>query len=204
MNTTTVVPPSWSAEQRRTRIIEAASTLFASKGLNHTTVEEIAIRGNVEPMAVYDHFGSLEGLYAVVINQVVTGLLTALREAMTKPVIGSHETIESTVQALFDFIEDCPHCMQLIVMDFSEHGGFSAPSILSDTTAQVEFLLQQAYAVNDADPKSIPLVAQALTGMVAIVGQWWLVHPEFTKDEVVTQLVQLAWDGIHRVGIKST
>ena len=203
MSEPTAQSQPWKAEERRAQILEVARKCFASKGFAQTTVEEIAAQAGVTKLAVYEHFGGKEGLYAIIIDQVITGLASVLREAMAHIHLSSHDLLKGTIRALLDYIEDCPQCMQLIMMDFSEMGGFGAASILSDTTAQLEVLLLPAYEITGFDTKVIPLVAQAMTGMVAITGQWWLVHPEFSKEEVVDQLVDMIWNGIHHIGLEA-
>ena len=46
------------------------------------------------------------------------------------------------------------------------------------------------------DPKSAPIHAQMLVGMVALTGQWWLDRRKFKKEQVAAHLVNLAWNGL--------
>ncbi|MDT5179648.1 MAG: hypothetical protein QOJ95_3846, partial [Mycobacterium sp.] len=52
--------------ERRQQLIEIAKSLFAERGYDATSIEEIAQRANVSKPVVYEHFGGKEGLYAVV------------------------------------------------------------------------------------------------------------------------------------------
>ena len=46
------------------------------------------------------------------------------------------------------------------------------------------------------EPKTAPIYAQMLVGMVAMTGQWWLDARKPKKAEVAAHLVNLAWNGL--------
>ena len=45
--------------------------VFAERGFEATSVEEIAARAGVSKPIVYEHFGGKEGLYAVIVDREV-------------------------------------------------------------------------------------------------------------------------------------
>ena len=190
-----------TAVERRDQLITVARTCFAEKGLEGTSIEEIAARAGVSKPIIYEHFGGKEGLYAVVVDREVTTLLHALREAVTNPDAGSRRLLELGSLALLDYIEACPEGFQIIMRDSSEVGGSGFASILNDVIVRVEGLLIPKFEQRGFDPKAVPLIAQALAGLVAMTAQWWLDNPEFTKDEVATHLINLAWNGMHHLEI---
>ena len=51
-------------------------------------------------------------------------------------------------------------------------------------------------APHELDPKTAPLYAQMLVGMVAIPGGWWLDSRRMKKEDVAAHLVNLAWNGL--------
>mgnify|MGYP000662089597 CR=1 FL=1 len=55
--------------QRREQLIEVGRSLFAAKGFEAVSVEEIAAHAKVSKPIVYEHFGGKEGLYAVVVDR---------------------------------------------------------------------------------------------------------------------------------------
>jgi hypothetical protein len=60
----------------------------------------------------------------------------------------------------------------------------------------VEDILGREFKSRGFDPKLAPLYAQALVGMVALTGQWWLDVRRPKKAEVAAHLVNLAWHGL--------
>ena len=73
-------------------------------------------------------------------------------------------------------------------------GTFS--TIMSDIATQVEHILAAQFKARSLDPKTAPMYAQMLVGMVALTGQWWLENSKVKKDEVAAHLVNLAWNGL--------
>jgi AcrR family transcriptional regulator len=61
--------------ERREQLIGIARGLFAERGFEGTSVEEIAASASVSKPVVYEHFGGKEGLYAVVVDREVRTLL---------------------------------------------------------------------------------------------------------------------------------
>jgi AcrR family transcriptional regulator len=51
-----------TGHERRAQLVEVGRMLFAEKGFESVTVEEIANTANVSKPVVYEHFGSKDGL----------------------------------------------------------------------------------------------------------------------------------------------
>ena len=58
-----------TAAARRAQLIQVGRQVFAEKGYEATSVEEIASCAKVSKPIVYEHFGGKEGLYAVVVDR---------------------------------------------------------------------------------------------------------------------------------------
>ena len=71
-----------SAGERREQLIAVARGLFAEKGFDATSIEEVASRAKVSKPVVYEHFGGKEGLYAVIVDRELTCIYTAITGAL--------------------------------------------------------------------------------------------------------------------------
>src|SRR5664279_4057155 len=71
-----------TARDRREQLVTVARALFAEKGFDGTSVEEIALRADVSKPVVYEHFGGKEGIYAVIVDREVEALSGALSGAL--------------------------------------------------------------------------------------------------------------------------
>ncbi|WP_432705150.1 TetR family transcriptional regulator [Actinoplanes regularis] len=185
-----------SAAQRREQLITIGRQLFAERGYDGTSVEEVAARSKVSKPVVYEHFGGKEGLYAVVVDREVRALLERITAALTAG--DPRELLEQAALALLDYIEAEPHGFQVLTARqapvLAPAGTFS--SVMNDVAHQVEHILGAEFRVRDLDPKLAELYSQALVGMVALVGQWWREARKPKKETVAAHLVNLAWNGL--------
>src|SRR5215207_6053904 len=184
-----------TSTERREQLIVIARGLFAQKGYEATSVEEIAARAEVSKPVVYEHFGGKEGLYAVVVDREVRSLLETVTASLTAG--RAHELVEQAALALLDYIENSSDGFRILVRDSpvgSATGSFI--SILSDVATRVEHILAEEFARRGLDPKFAPMYAQMLVGMVALTGQWWLDVRRPKKTDVAAHLVNLAWNGL--------
>ncbi|MFJ8964099.1 TetR family transcriptional regulator [Lentzea sp. NPDC102401] len=185
-----------TGKERREQLLDVSRSLFAEKGFDATSVEEIASRASVSKPVVYEHFGGKEGIYAVVVDREMQRLMDQIITALDG---GSHprELLEQAACALLDYIEGSTDGFRILVRDSpvaSSSGTFS--SLLNDIASQVEHILGLHFAKQGYDRKLAALYAQALVGMVALTGQWWLEARKPKKDEVAAHLVNLAWNGL--------
>ena len=187
--------------ERREQLITVARGLFAERGFEGTSVEEIAGRASVSKPVVYEHFGGKEGLYAVVVDREVRTLLDGVRGSLTSG--GERELIEQAALAFLDYIEGHTDGFRILARDSSVGGsGGSFATILGDIATQVEHILGTEFKRRDLDARTAPMYAQMLVGMVAATGQWWLDARKPRKPEVAAHLVNLAWNGLSRLEAK--
>jgi AcrR family transcriptional regulator len=185
-----------TGKQRREQLIQVGRKLFADKGFEGTTVEEIASKASVSKPVVYEHFGGKEGLYAVVVDREIAALLGGITGALSAE-LGSRATLERAALALLDYIETSTDGFRILVRDSpagQSTGSFA--SLISDVASQVEHILAAEFKRRKLDPKTAPLYAQMLVGMVALTGQWWLDSRKMKKADVAAHLVNLAWNGL--------
>ena len=64
-----------TGKERREQLLDVGRALFAERGFEGTSVEEIAHKAGVSKPVVYEHFGGKEGLYAVVVDREMRMLL---------------------------------------------------------------------------------------------------------------------------------
>lgn len=78
-----------TGKQRREQLLDIGRSVFAERGYDGTSVEEIAERAGVSKPVVYEHFGGKEGLYAVVVDREMQLLLDMVTGALTGGTPGS-------------------------------------------------------------------------------------------------------------------
>lgn len=183
-----------SAGERREQLITVARGLFAEKGFDATSIEEIASRAKVSKPVVYEHFGGKEGLYAVIVDRelmtISTTITASLRSSSSASII-----VERAALALLTYIEDSPDGFR-ILSSGSDRSAGTYSTLLADVAIQVSGLLASQFSAHGLDPRTAPLYAQMLVGIVAMPSQWWLENRTMTKEEVAAHMVNLAWNGL--------
>lgn len=187
-----------TGQERREQLLDVGRSLFADKGFEAVSVEEIAAKAGVSKPVVYEHFGGKEGLYAVLVDREMNDLLHSISDALTAG--SARALLEQAGMALFDYIDTNPDGFRILVRDspVSQSSG-SFASLIVDIAAQVEHLLAREFNNHDISTKYAGVYSQALVGMVALTGQWWLDVRKPGKEDVVSHLVNLAWNGLEHL-----
>ena len=184
-----------TGQERRAQLLEVGRSVFGERGYEAASVEEIAARANITKPVVYEHFNGKEGLYAVIVDREVESLLGRITESLE----GSHPRalLEQAAVAFLGYIEAEPEGFRILVRDSPVTSATGTlASVIGDIATQVEYILRNQFRERGFDTKLSPLYSQALVGMVALVGQWWLDAGRPKKDVVAAHLVNLAWNGL--------
>ena len=184
-----------TGSERREQLLEIGRGVFAEKGYEAASIEEIAQRANVSKPVVYEHFGGKEGLYAVVVDREVRSLLDRVTNALD----ADHPRVklEQAAHAFLTYVQEEPGGFRILLRDTpAVTGSGTFASLIGNIAAQVEYVLEEEFKERGFDVKLAPLYSHALVGMIALVGQWWLDAEKPNRDEVAAHLVNLAWKGL--------
>lgn len=188
--------------QRRDQLIGVGRAAFAERGLEGISMEEIAARAGVTKPVVYEHFGSKEGLYRAVVERETTRLeQTILGAIQDGP---WYDRIERGAYALLTFVEEETDGFIILVHGQLPGEERTYSTILNRVTAEVSYLLAQAFAHRGLDEKMAGLYGQALVGTVSNTALWWLderakgqnLGNHLDKDTVAAHLTNLCWNGL--------
>ncbi len=192
-----------TGQERRLQLLDVGRAVFAERGYEAASVEEIATRAKITKPIVYEHYSGKEGLYAVVVDREVQALI----QRITDSLVGDHPRtlLEQAAMAFLTYIEDEPEGFRILVRDspVASSTGTLA-SVIGDIATQVEYIMRNEFKSRGFDTKLSPLYSQALVGMVALVGQWWLDEGNPKKEVVASHLVNLAWNGLKGLEMKPT
>ncbi|WP_111836104.1 TetR/AcrR family transcriptional regulator [Actinomyces bovis] len=189
-----------SASERREQLIDVARTLFAEKGFEAAAIEEIAQRAKVSKPVVYEHFGGKEGLYAVIVDRELTTIYSTITAALSSSTSASL-IVERAALALLGYIEDSPDGFR-ILSSGNDRGNGTYSTLLADVAIQVSGILASQFQSHGLDPRTAPLYAQMLVGIVVMPSQWWIENPAMSKEDVASHMVNLAWNGLRALEAK--
>jgi AcrR family transcriptional regulator len=186
------------ASERRAQLIEVGRAVFAKRGYEATSMEEIADRAKVSKPVVYEHFGGKEGLYAVIVDREMDYVVRRIVEAIG---VGSpRERLEAATLAFLTYVKDQPDGFAVLSQDSptsATRGRLS--SLLNDLAERVGDVFAMAFKDAGYDAKSAPIYAHALVGMVTFVGKWWTDTRKPPVEEIAKHLGALAWMGLRHL-----
>lgn len=191
------------ASERRAQLIEVGRAVFAKRGFEGASMEEIADRAKVSKPVVYEHFGGKEGLYAVIVDREMDYVVRRIVEAIAT---GSpRERVEKASLAFLAYVRDEPDGFAVLSQDSpmtSSRGRLS--SLLNDLAERVGDIFASSFKAAGYDPRAAPIYAHALVGMVTFVGKWWTDVRKPSIDEVAKHIGGLAWMGLRHLPRKPT
>jgi AcrR family transcriptional regulator len=186
------------ASERRAQLIDVGRTVFAKRGYEATSMEEIADKAKVSKPIVYEHFGGKEGLYAVVVDREMDYVVRRIVEAIGQ---GSpRERIEAASLAFLTYVKDHPDGFAVLSQDSpstAKDGRLS--SLLNDLAERVGDIFASSFKDAGYDAKAAPIYAHGLVGMVTFVGKWWTEVRKPAVDEVAKHIGALAWMGLRHL-----
>jgi AcrR family transcriptional regulator len=187
-----------SGTERRAQLIDVGRAVFAQRGYEATSMEEIADRAKVSKPILYEHFGGKEGLYAVIVDREMDYVVRRIVEA-----IGSgtaRERLERATVAFLTYVKDHPDGFAVLSHDSpmtATRGRLS--SLLNDLAERVGDIFAASFKAAGFDVKMAPIYAHALVGMVTFVGKWWQDVRKPPVEEVAKHIGALAWMGLRHL-----
>jgi AcrR family transcriptional regulator len=191
-------PSRLTASARRAQLIEVGRGVFAERGYEATSVEEIAERAKISKPIVYEHFGGKEGLYAVIIDREMEHIVARITEAISS---GSpRERLEGAALAFLTYVKEQPNGFAVLTRDApisAATGGMSG--LLNEMADRVSEVFTAQFKSAGYDARTAPIYAHALVGMVTFVGQWWTETRKPAVEQVASHIAGLAWMGLRHL-----
>ena len=187
------------AAQRRETLIAAASELFAQRGFDHVSLDEVAERAGVTKVIVYRHFASKKDLYLQLLAIHRDELLGTLAEGMVADTPLAAR-VPAVADAWFSYVERTPFAWAMLFQDVTGdpeirtfHAGMrdtARSAIVGLLAAEPALRLERAMLEPVAE-----LLRSAMTGLAL----WWLDHSDVPRATLVESIMQTTWLGLSGV-----
>ena len=109
-------------EKTRAAILQAALEEFAHEGVAGARTDEIARSAGVNKALLYYYFKDKEGLYAAVLEHVLSGLFSRVQTVLDREDLGCREKLLLYAQTHFDYIAGSPVYSRLVQREFMRTG----------------------------------------------------------------------------------
>lgn len=188
-------------------MVAAARRVFKERGYAAASMNEIARRAHITKPMLYSYFGSKEGLFAECIREAGIELRASVRAAAGS--IGDlppERRLWAGLIAVFDGIERERDAWDLLYpLEGKSPGGALGSRANYGMAAMAELvgeLMDQAAAARGLDENAraqIAPLAQALTGAVVALVDWWRRHPDEPKELHALRAMNFAWRGLEQL-----
>jgi AcrR family transcriptional regulator len=179
--------------------------VFAERGYEAASMEEIARAAEITPAVIYDHFPSKARLHVELLERQTAELLvhvgTALQSASDDPA----QRMRVGVDAFFGFVEEHRFTWRMLFRDPPSDPEVASAYIRLErqATAGIAAFIEAGAGTALAgypDPeRATQMFAEALKAAQNGLAAWWYEHPEVARDEIVERLLDLCWVGLERV-----
>lgn len=188
-----------SGAERRVQLMRVGRELFASRGYEATSIEEVANRAGVSKPIVYEHFGAKEGLYAAIVDQEMETLVRRVSDSISEG--APRQRFDAAVVAFLTYAREQPAGFAVLTRDSPTAAARRGLTrVIDDLADRVGDIVAAEFARAGFDRKVAPVYANALVGMVTQVGQWWASEGRsFSIEHVARHLAALGWMGLRHL-----
>lgn len=155
-----------AATASKNAILDAAEALFAEKGYDATSLQEISDQAGVTRGLPNYFFGSKEDLYRAVLERVFTlsltqELLTFIRDQKQRPGSTPAEGLRIVIERIFDFFMTHPTFIRITEWEALNGGRFlgNLPTLVATLREALQVLHEEVGWQSDAEEFIIDLTA---------------------------------------------
>jgi AcrR family transcriptional regulator len=192
-----------AAADRREAILHAARAAFAERGFHETSLDAVAERAGVSKALLYEHFASKRELYVAMLEMHVHELVERISGAVAGAEPGEPR-MRAGLEAFFGFVEERRGAWRIMFRNADDPDVAVRLERLRDEVATAIVQLMSEEAANKGLdfprlPQMVEMIAQQIVGAMQSLADWWDLHREVTKEEVLQVAMDFAWIGQERL-----
>lgn len=193
-------------DERRARILEAASQVFADRGYDGASIEEIAEAAGITRPVIYDHFESKRDLHVSLLEMHMEELLGFMGDRVASQET-SRKRLEEGFRSFFEFVETHPYAWRILFRDPTpaDEEIVAAHQSVNGRVSEALIAMIAASPMADqpqegVDPQvSFAMWAQIMKNAAHGLAFWWYEHREVSREELVSVTMNALWIGYERV-----
>ena len=192
-----------SAADRREAILDAARSAFAEGGFHETSLDSVAERAGVSKALLYEHFSSKRELYVAMLEMHVHELVERISGAVAGAEPGEPR-MRAGLEAFFGFVEERRGAWRIMFRNSDDPDVSIRLDRLRDEVAAaiVQLMSEEAAAKGLGFPKlpqMVEMIAQQLVGAMQSLADWWDLHRDVPRGDVLQVAMDFAWMGQERL-----
>ncbi len=184
-------------DQRRAQLLDAANTVFTSRGYHAAAMDDIADVAGVSKPVLYQHFGSKLDLYLALLDRSCERLVDIVADALASTGDNA-ERVTAAVGAFYDFVSSASGEFRFVFeSDLTGDNKVQARlwRVNNDIPDAIAEVIAADTALSAAEAK---LLAISLVGMVQVGARFWASKDSASipVDQAKRLVSQLSWRGL--------
>jgi AcrR family transcriptional regulator len=184
-----------SSAQRRSKIFSASVGLFAARGYDGVSMDEIAAAAGVTKPVLYDHFQSKQALFEAVLAAIRDDLISR-GQSVAATSEGAEQSFRAGVDAFFAFVEQEPDSMRVLLI--LPRGDAELVKVAQEVQVGVSAGISKSLAtfLPPGEPWRIDATTELLKEGLHALAEWWLKNPGPSRADLVEVVMSSVWAGL--------
>jgi AcrR family transcriptional regulator len=191
-----------SAKARREVIERAATEVFAERGYQAASMNEIARRSGVSVPVVYDHAESKQELHLRLLSRHYSELRAIWGKSLSD---GPPDVrMAKALDAWFSYVQTHPYAWRMLFRDTTGDPAIQAAhqQIAAASRAMLLPLLADElgaeHIAGSADDEAIDMLWEIMRSVLQGLALWWYEHQHVPRERVVATAMNALWIGFDR------
>lgn len=183
----TAIRDEFLVKQRREKIIQAASKVFAEKGYHQATIRDISKASGLGPGTIYNYVKKKEDILYLVYNK----LTTMLTESLMETIKNNNDPLEQLKEALRKTIEIAWDYQDLILLMYQETAALDKESLHyvlkreSDYVSLIEKIISRGRKKGVIKNQDTRMVADIIVYLLAFFPlRRWNLKKRFSEKQI--------------------
>ena len=180
-------------------MLDVAERVFAERGYDGASMDDIAQGAGISKPMVYAYFGSKEGLYLALVRRAADGFYDSVEQASSSGT--AEERLWGGIKAYFRFVEEYRWGWTILYREAAAGPNRFAGELEADRTRVADLLARlmiEVAAERGIDAmmeEQIRALTHAFVGACEGLGRRWLEHPDEPRELQELRLMNFAWIG---------
>jgi AcrR family transcriptional regulator len=183
-----------SREARAAQLLDVAERLFAARGFEGTSMEDIAREAGVTRPMVYVHYATKDAVFVACVKRARAELEGQIREPEVMIEAGADVGVvmQRAGEIFFSLLERDPQRWMVLFNPSTALSKELADQMTEMRRHTIERIAEMVRHFSSGDEEQDVAFAYAISGVGEQLGRWWLANPQIPK----ARLVQLYRDFI--------
>ena len=180
--------------------------MFAERGYDGASIDEIAEAGGVTVPVIYNHFASKQALHSELLELHSRALVEQAKALGTAhDADAAKELMRHTIEAFLEFVHAHPYAWRMLFRDPPSDPTIARTHhrVQAEGTRAIAALVAQAPELHlsvDLDrQRANEILGEAITSAINAIAGWWWEHPDTPRDQLVAVAMDLLWTGAERL-----